>query len=356
MPTIEAIIPKRGQELSLITSLEEIANQKAFVERAGRDYQDFERKYQNGQISEDEVVRMANTFNATDPKGYAYRKLAAKIGQLEPGLFTSTLQQLSNNPLAAEDFAKTAATAKFSKMKGPDLAKMAAAESGPGYDYSFLKNNVAARREMFRYVMTDKKAMSGLNDDQIKAGIGAFGGHTTTDAKAFMKEVGKVNPDYIVRYNLDSTLSSDPELRTSAEEGFDKLYGNEIRNITGQDISDYKVNQPNEYGFQLKTHMYSNYLKGGDIKDTASIKVDTWRIDEFKEAMKTYIKQLRGGGARGGARRSYINRLERELVNSPNGDEKIRILFSEILDPTTYSGGATPPTGLPPVSPTGLIP
>ena len=334
----------------------EISNQKAFVERAGKDYQDVERQYQNGKISEAEVLAMTKRYNATDPKGYAYRKLAAKIGQLNPDLFTSTLHELSNNPLAAEDFAKTAAGAKFSKMKGSDLAKMAAAESGPGYDYSFLQKNVAARREMFRYVMTDKKAMSGLNDDQIKAGIKSFGGHTTADAKAFTKEIGKVNPDYIVRYNLDSAISGDSNLRITAEEGFDKLYGNEIRNTTGQDISDYKINQPNEYAFQLKTHMYSSYLKSGDIKDTASIKVDTWRVNEFKEAMKTYIKQLRDSGGRGGARRSYINRLERELINTPNGDEKIRILFSEILDPTTYSGGTTPPTGLPPVSPTGLIP
>lgn len=311
----------------------EIANQRAFVERAGKDYTDFERQYQNGQITEAEVARMANKFNATDPRGYAYRKLAAKIGQLDNNLFTSTLQQLSDNPLAAEDFAKTAAGAKFSKMRGSDLAKMAAAESGPGYDYSSLQSSVAARREMFKYVMTDKKAMSGLNDDQIKAGVGAFGGHTTADARAFMKEIGKVNPDYIVRYNLDSAISGDPDLRTTAEEGFQKAYG---------------VPHTNE--FQLKSHAYGSYLRSGDIKDTASIKADTWRVAEFKEAVKTYVGQLRGR-----ARTQYVNRLERELVNTPHGDEKIRILYTDILGPT-YTGAGALPTGVPPAAPGPPLP
>lgn len=329
----------------------EIANQKAFVERAGRDYQDFERKYQNGQISEEEVVRMAGKFNAADPRGYAYRKLAAKIGQLDTPLFSETLKQLTNNPLAAEDFAKTAAGAKFSKMEGADLAKMAAAEG----DYSFLENNVAARREMFKYVMTDKKAMSKLSDEQIRAGIRSFGGHTTADSKAFMKEIGKINPDYIVRYNLDSDISNDPKLRKDSEEGFDKLYATEIQRTTGLTIDDYKRNRPTDYEFQLKSHSYGSYLKSGDIKDTASIKVDTWRVDTFQEAMKTYISQLSSTGGRGGARRSYINRLERELVNTPGGSEKIRILFTEILDPTAYAGGVTPASGMPSNAPRGPL-
>ena len=112
----------------------EIKNQRAFVDRAGKDFADFERQYQNGQITEADIVSRAKQFDATDPRGFAYRKLAAKIGQLDNDTFTSTLTQLSKNPLAAEDFAKTAKDSKFSKMKGPDLARMAAAESGPRYD------------------------------------------------------------------------------------------------------------------------------------------------------------------------------------------------------------------------------
>src|SRR3989344_2004617 len=134
------------------------ANEKAFVDRAGKDYTDFERQYQNGQIKEAEVLSRAKQFASTDPRGFAYRKLAAKIGQLDNNMFTETLTQLSKNPLAAEDFAKTAGASKFSKMKGKDLARMAAAgknddpTKGDIYDYSYLQSSLAARRDMFRYV------------------------------------------------------------------------------------------------------------------------------------------------------------------------------------------------------------
>ena len=310
----------------------EIRNQKAFVDRAGKDYTDFERQYQNGQITEAEVVSRAKQFSATDPRGYAYRKLAAKIGQLDPEgeIFTTTLQQLSKNPLAAEDFAKSASAGKFSKMKGKDLARMAAAESGPGYDYSSLKTSVAARREMFRYVLTDKKAMSGLEDSQIEAGIGVFGGHTTAEGKNFLKEVGKINPSFAVDYNSNGTRN--PDLRTDTEEGYEKSYGT-----------------PPTNEFQLKTHMFGGYLKSGDMKDTANIKKSTWENSpEFKEAMKLYISQLKGQ-----ARKNYINRLERALLDTVGGDRKLEILDTEILSsPTTTGimpGGRIPPTA--PTSP-----
>lgn len=301
----------------------ELANQKAFVDRAGKDYTDFERQYQNGQITEEQVVTRAKQFDATDPRGFAYRKLAAKIGQLDNDTFTSTLTQLSKNPLAAEDFAKTAGASKFSKMKGPDLAKMAAAEKGVdpktgiAYDYTSLRGSVAARREMFRYVQTDPKAASGLSATQFETGLGLFGGHTTADGKAYMKEIAKVSPDYVMNYNLDSVRN--PDVRKEAEEGFEKANGSAPVN-----------------DFQLKTHVLGGSLKSGDIKDTASINVRVWGTDEFKEALKLYIGQLRGV-----AQVRYVNRLEQALLNTLGGDKKIEVLYNEILGPTYTKAGAT---------------
>ena len=320
----------------------ELKNQKAFVDRAGKDYADFERQYQNGQITETEVAKRALQFDATDPRGFAYRKLAAKIGQLDPGgeILTTTLQQLSKNPLAAEDFAKSAAAGKFSKMKGKDLARMAAAESGPGYDYSSLKGSVAARREMFRYVITDPKAMSGLDTGQIEAGISVFGGHTTADGRNFLKEVGKISPSFAVDYNSNSTRN--PELRKEAEEGFERAYTTDPA---------HPVRAAND--FQLKTHMYGSFLKTGDMKDTANIKKDTWENSpEFKEALKLYIAQLKSDGIRS-PRTNYINRLGEALLNTVGGDRKLEILHTEILSsPTTTGvmpGGRVPPSA--PTSP-----
>ncbi|MEK7603667.1 MAG: hypothetical protein AAB461_00925 [Patescibacteria group bacterium] len=289
----------------------ELKNQKAFVDLAGKNFADFEREYQNGKISEDDVVNRARQFNATDPRGYAYRKLTAKIGQMDNDLFTSTLEQLSNNPLAGEDFAKTAAGAKFSKMKGSDLAKMAAAE-GP---YSFLENNVAARREMFKYVLTDKRAMSGLEDSQIEAGISVFGGHTTTEGKNFLKEVGKVNPNFVIKYKLDSKRN--PDLADKAKDEFNDAYS-----ITrGTQVGD----------FELKTHLFGGYLRSGDIKDIAGIKKDIFETPEFQEALKIYISQFSTEKTRKG----FVERLERAFLDTPEGDQKLDLVIGIPATPTT---------------------
>ncbi len=318
---------------------------------AGKSYQDFERQYQNGQITEAEVLNRAKQFAATDPRGFAYRKLAAKIGQLDPEgeIFTTTLQQLSKNPLAAEDFAKSAAAGKFSRMKGKDLARMAAAEKGVDdktgipYDYTSLKNSVAARREMFRYVQTDKKAASGLSKEQFEAGLGVFGGHTTAEGKAFIKEMGKVSPDFVMAYNLDS--SRNPDARKEAVEGFQKAHGSAPANE-----------------FQLKTHVLGGALKSGDIKDTAGINLRVWKekadstpeekenIAAFKESLKLYIGRLRGK-----ARTNYVNRLEKALLDTDGGDKKVEVLYSDILEPG-YGGRGTALSTVPPTSPMGKVP
>lgn len=324
------------------------ANEKAFVDRSNKDYTDFERQYQNGQIKEADVVSRARQFAATDPRGFAYRKLAAKIGQLDNPLFTSTLTQLSKNPLAAEDFAKTAGTSKFSKMKGKDLARMAAAgknddpAKGDIYDYSYLQNSVAARREMFRYVQTDKRAASGLDEAQFKKGLEVFGGHTTAEGKAFMKEMGKVSPDFVVNYNLSRDSSGkplNPDLREEAEKGFERAHGSA------------PVNE-----FQLKAHILSGSLKSGDIKDTAGINLRVWKEDGtpaekenaavFKASLKRYIGRLRGK-----TRTDYVNRLGKALLDTDGGDKKVEILYKDILEPG-YAGKATPIETVPPSGPT----
>ena len=277
--------------------------------------------------------------------------------------------------MAAEDFAKTAGASKFSKMKGKDLARMAAAEKGDdevvdprtgtktkvAYDYSYLQNSVAARREMFRYVMTDKKAVAGLKVDpaagidQIKAGIDVFGGHTTAEGKAFMKEIAKVSPDFVADYNL-----SDTDLKEEANEGFKTAYSKLPTGATDA-----------EKDFQLRTHAFKGSLKSGDIKETVGINSRVWETPEFHEALQNHISQLRDSQTR----KQYLNRLERALIDSPGGDKKIEILRNgapakpgdpnatppipptpagpPILGPNHLSAPTRPP--MPPPTPTGPL-
>jgi len=278
----------------------EIKNQKAFVDRAGKDYQDFERQYQNGQITEAEIVNRAKQFDATDPRGFAYRKLAAKIGQLDNPLFTSTLTQLSKNPLAAEDFAKTAGASKFSKMKGSDLAKMAAAERGTDpttgipYDYTSLKGSVAARREMYRYVQTDGKAAGGLNKTQFDVGLELFGGHTTAEGKTYLENMAKVRPDYMVDHTLNT-----PDLI------------NEVNKKRAED------NKPPV----TRSDLFDSHLK--DPKDIANIPLSVWKAEDgdFRQALE---RKLSFGSVK--AQRNFRNRILDNLRTASGGEEKKNIL------------------------------
>ncbi len=327
----ERIKARYGQRLGVRGA--DLKLQKEFVDVAGRDYQDFERLFNDGKITVSQISQNALKYKATDPRGFAYRKLAAKVGQLDNNIFMSTLTELSDNPYAAQDFVKTAKEGKFSKMKGGDLARMASAakgvdtKTGVAYDYSSLESNIGARREMYRYVQTDKKAISGLDNKQLQAGLDLFGGHTTADGKAYLKEMGKVSPDFIAEYNLNH-----PDLRTEAEEGFEKAYS---------------VAPTND--FQLKAHMLAGSLKSGDLKDTAGINIRVWNIPEFQEALKVYLGRLSNK-----ARTTYIHRLEKALLDTVNGDKKIEILYKKVLGPTYSTAGATR-TATPPTTPTAPL-
>lgn len=302
---------------------------KGFTTQAGRFFEDYEKAYKHGELSVAQISDLAKKYKATDPRGFAYRKLAAQVGQLDNGMFVSTLTDLQGNRTAVEEFIKAAKESKFSKMKGGDLAKMATASSGVDpktgvpFDYTALQKNVAARREMYRYVQSDAKATAGMSEDQLRVGLELFGGHTTAEGKAFLKEVGKIRPEFVTNYNL-----SHPDTNKDAIDGYERQYHSLPTN-----------------DFQLKVQMYGGALKSGDVKQTAGIKGDVWNIPEFKEALKVYVSQIRTDKAR----KQYVTRLEKALLDSEGGNDKIDILYRDILGATYTSGGipvlTTPPTG-----------
>ena len=318
----------RGADLKL---------QKELVDQAGKVYQDIERQFQDGSITIPQIIERATKYEATDSNGFAYRKLAAKVGQLDNNMFLSTLHQLADNPFAAQEFVKAAKEGKFSKMKGGDLALMAAAAKGKDskgvvYDYSSLKSSVGARREMYRYVQSDIKAISGLTYDGFKAGLDIFGGHTTADGKAYLKEIGKVRPDFVANYNL-----SHPDTRKEAIEGFEKSY------------TSLPTGTPAQQEYQLKVNTLEGSLKSGDIKTTSGIPLDVWKVEQFQEALKIYLDRLSEK-----ARVNYVHRLEKGLLDTKGGDKKIEVLYTEILGRGYDYKGATR-AGLPPSGKTGLL-
>lgn len=201
--------------------------EKAFMDANKKLYDDLVEKYDLGKINVSEIRSNVVKYKATDPRGYASRRLLAKIGQLDRDTFTSTLEELKNNPLAAQEFAKTAKDSKFSNVGG-DLLRIATSETGVDtsnpaaprrFDYNKLKgigNYLPAKREILRHIQTDIPTISGMSATQLNEAISIFGGSTTSEAKEFMKAVGEVRPDLTIDYGIAHPISG-AVVKTQAE-------------------------------------------------------------------------------------------------------------------------------------------
>ncbi len=202
-----------------------LRSQQEFVDRTSKEYSNLETQYRLGQVSAAEVKRVANSGSATNPKIYAYRKMLAKTGQLDPAIAQKTFSELKDNPLALEDFAKTASGAKWSALTGQNvraIAKGASYTDATGtYNYASLRdmNGTAVRREAVKKIQDDKLTIADTSFDvnEFKEYINLQGGPATSDAKELIKSVGKYRPDLIY------DLSRDPQYTSLNPRGLSRL-------------------------------------------------------------------------------------------------------------------------------------
>lgn len=194
----------------------DIKVQQAFLDRTGKEYGELETKNRLGQVSVDQIKKIADSGKATDAKVYAARKMLAKTGQLNADISQKTFSELGNNALAMEDFAKTASGSKWSGMKGDNVRAIANGstftDASGIYDYSNLKtgSGTAARREAIKYVQNNKSSITDRTFDEaeIKEYVSLMGGPTTYDSKELFNSVSKYRPDLIYNLSRDPAFSS----------------------------------------------------------------------------------------------------------------------------------------------------
>ena len=200
----------------------DIKVQQAFLDSAGKEYNELETKHRLGQVSIDQIKKTADSGPATDARVYAARKMLAKTGQLDADISQKTFSELKDNALAMEDFAKTASGARWSNMSRTNVRAVAKGSTFTDankktYDYSSLRKSpsgTAARREAVKHVQDDKRSITDIRHGsefdmaELKEYITLLGGPTTYEADKLIKSVGKYRPDLIWDLSRDPAYSS----------------------------------------------------------------------------------------------------------------------------------------------------
>ena len=185
----------------------DITSQKQFVSNADKEYDRIKQQYDLGKIDIAMIRSEIGKSKANTPSGFAYRKLLADLGQMDETTAFDTLKSLKNNPYAASEFAKMAAKSKWSTVRPEEVLEMA---SGAGsllasgkHTYEELKtdsNYIMARREMYKFVQSDARALAKMTAPQFIAGLDLMGGQTTREGSEYLKDVGKIRPDLVADY------------------------------------------------------------------------------------------------------------------------------------------------------------
>src|SRR3989344_2836642 len=224
-----------------------IKTQQDFVDKVGKEYGNIETQYRLGQVTVQDIERRAKSGSATNPEVYAYRKMLAKIGQLDATTAKKTFDELKDNPLAMEDFAKTASGAKWSALGAPAVRDIA--NGTGGFEGLRGPNGTAVRREAVRHIQGDKFTLVNQNFDlaEFKEYIKLMGGPTTSDSKELIKSVSKYRPD------LAYTLGTDPEYAASLNP----------RSLSKQD-------------------MFQNTVNSADLETLAFMPKTLWQDPDFQ--------------------------------------------------------------------------
>src|SRR3989344_6063818 len=276
----------------------EFQRQKDFVSRADKTYEAVQQDYNSGKIDAAGIESRAKQFKASDPQGYAYHKMLAKMGKLDAESFSKTVTELKDNPYAMQDFIKTAKDSNFSNIGAPTL--MAAAK-GEG---KFSNLGSGAQREIYKHIQSNNKILSStaFTYDHFEKGIGMFGGDSSTEGSAFIKEAGGIRPDMLITYKM-----SQERLAKTRKDYKDKIKDLPV------DISDEELDK------KIRIRMFEESLT--DTKDIANMPLTVWRNSDFIEALEN---RLSLGSFK--SRQSFFNNLENALRIVRDGEDKNDIL------------------------------
>lgn len=246
---VERLLGVRGAERP------EFKAQKDFTDKSDKEFKLIEQDYKVGKIDAATVASRASATSASSPQGFAYKKMAAELGVLNPELFENTLKELGNNARAAEIFVQSAKKAKFSNLKPNELIKTA---TDPVLASN--KNMTPARREMFKYIQSDKKMAAKLDENGFEQAVKVFGGKDTAETKMFMKDMGKARPDLVADYKIKTGhfgKPEDPRLRVAL------IYG-ELRDKSTKDVAQMPDIVWLDGSFQEALNMHLGILEKND--------------------------------------------------------------------------------------------
>lgn len=272
----------------------ELQRQKDFVDRANKKYETVQAEYDSGKIDADGIKSRAKQFDASDPQGYALYKMLAKLGQLDTESFAKAVTGLKENSYAMRDFVKTAKDSNFSNIGHETLMSAAMGEDKfKDLGQSF----VGAQREIFKHIQSNAKILSDENlfsQQQFTKGLSLLGGASSTEGSAFIKEIGKLRPDFVADYRM-----SKEEIDKTREK--------------------YKKIDPQITDQEIRIKIFGESLT--DIKDIASMPRGIWDNPDFQKAIEN---KLAGGTIK--AREQFFNNLQTALRTAPDSEQKITIL------------------------------
>ena len=300
---------------------ESFAAQKEFVNNSNKEYEAIKQQYDMGHIDITAIKQGVATNKASNPKGFAFRKMLGEVGQLDAITARETLSALSNNPFASSDFVKNSSEkGKLSALRGEDIRAMAAAQNVPGVgDFSDLRTNVAARKQLYKHIQANASVASGLSQDQFDNAMSMFGGPTTAEGTTFLKEVGKIRPDLAATF-IENYERAHPPSGRSAKLRLDVI----ASNITS-------------------------------AKDVGGMHKDVWNDSDFRQALFNELRSRSGRGTN--ALRNYLTNLQESIRESADSTARktdkqalVNAFIASVraIPPTTPLTTAIPP----PASPT----
>ncbi len=239
----------------------ETVQQRQFLDRVKKETEDLENKINNGELTDTQIVDMAKKGSASDPRIFALRRIAAQRGQLDGALFKSTIQELGDNRLAAQDFAKAAKESDFSAMTADEQLNIASDSAMP----------IPVRREMYDHIKTNPKVLSKINSAQVNQGVSVLGGATSKAGKDLLEALGKSRPDQLFDYRFGTGLTGPAlvERQTETKRAYPSL------TTTAQ----------------IREAIYKGAIKS-DVKATASLAEPVWSSPTFQFVMRAYLLKI----------------------------------------------------------------
>lgn len=307
----------------------EVRQQRQFLEQVKKESDDIEQQIDAGKLDNATIIARA-AGKATNPKVFAYRKVMAKKGLMTPDIYSETVRDLSNNQLAAQDFARAAKESDYSNIQDDEFIAMAAASAPTGplgsrprvtADYSDLATNLPVRREMYERISGNSKLVSQLDIDALEKGVRVLGGATSKKGKDLLEAVAKNRPDIMLQYRFGDSII-DPAAkaaRISETTTLPKYAG-----MARPDIED---------------RIFSEAINS-DVKAMANLSGRVWGNINFQNSMRAYMTKI---PLSRNQRQRYIDSLTRYFNDDPRfGPNKI-LNLKDIINAAPGVQGVTPP-------------